>query len=221
MDDNKNYSDKDNFQKMLGLAEFGAKRMEERRGVEFRIFISYITLLVLALYQLVKQQNLIHDFFKPFIQKDSISFELWEGIILYVLALCIHIIYVMWQVGLSIAMENDSYRRNFYLKKAQCISGCALEYEDKKDNVAKKIIIIQHYLQQFCYLWIIWEHWSRMLLIAIPTFLFTIVTHLFIKKTYPGWEWLSVIPFLIFLVLIVISVCQSRRRKCPANRSQS
>ena len=32
---NKNNSDKDNFQKMLNLAEFGVKRMEERRTVEF------------------------------------------------------------------------------------------------------------------------------------------------------------------------------------------
>ena len=56
-------ADKDKFQKMLQLAEFGAKRLEERRSVEFKIFISYTTLLVLALYQLIKQQNPIHDFF--------------------------------------------------------------------------------------------------------------------------------------------------------------
>ena len=59
---NENKADKNEFQKMLQLAEFGAKRLEERRSVEFRIFISYITLLVLALYQLVKEKNPIHDF---------------------------------------------------------------------------------------------------------------------------------------------------------------
>ena len=65
--------DQNKFQEMLQLAEFGAKRLEERRSVEFKIFISYTTLLVLALYQLIKQQNPIHDFFKLIIQKDSIN----------------------------------------------------------------------------------------------------------------------------------------------------
>ena len=46
---NKNNPDQDSFQRMLDLAEFGVKRMEERRAFEFKIFISYITLLVRAL----------------------------------------------------------------------------------------------------------------------------------------------------------------------------
>ena len=57
-------NDQNKFQVMLQLAEFGAKRLEERRSVEFRIFISYITLLVLALYQLVKRGNPVDDFLK-------------------------------------------------------------------------------------------------------------------------------------------------------------
>ena len=54
-----NKFDENKFQAMLQLAEFGVKRMEQRRSVEFRIFISYITLLVLGLYQLVKQGNVL------------------------------------------------------------------------------------------------------------------------------------------------------------------
>ena len=181
---NKTNSDKsnsvDDFQRILSLAEFGVKRMEERRTVEFRIFISYITLLVLALYQLSKQQNSIHDFFKSIIQKDSVNLELLEGIILWVLALCIHIIYVIWQVGIGIAMDNDSYRRNFYLKKAEEISGHPLKYENF--NSDKKIKPITNYLQQFKYLWIIWVDWSRVLLVVTPTLLFIIVVHLFFKN---------------------------------------
>ena len=215
---NKNNSDKDNFQRMLELADFGAKRMEERRSVEFKVFISYITLLVLALYQLLKQnpislKSLIYDL----IGQEPIPFiSPFEGIALLGLALGMHIIYVMWQVGVSIAMENDAYRRNFYLKKAQCISGSPLNYEDEKDKIDRKIITIQRYLKQFSCLWIIWEHWARILLIAIPTFLFTIVVHLFYKKTNPELKWLSLIPLLIFLVLMGVSVYQSRRRRCPA-----
>ena len=47
---NENKGDVDKFRLILQLAEFSAKRAEERRSVEFRIFISYMTLLVLALY---------------------------------------------------------------------------------------------------------------------------------------------------------------------------
>ena len=214
---NKNNSDTDNFQRMLDLAEFGVKRMEERRAFEFKIFISYITLLVLALYQLLKQnpislKSLIYDL----IGQEPTPFISWkEGIALGILALIMHIIYVIWQVGVAIAMENDAYRRNFYLRKAECISGTTLKYEDEEDKVDRKIITIQRYRQQFKCLWIICEDWSRMLVVAIPTLLFTIVVHLFIKKTYPGWEWLSLIPLLIFLVIMGVSVYQSRRRRCP------
>ena len=42
--------DKDNLQRMLDLAEFGAKRHDDRRSIEFKIFISYMTPLILAFY---------------------------------------------------------------------------------------------------------------------------------------------------------------------------
>ena len=215
---NKNNSDKDTFQRMLGLAEFGVKRMEERRAVEFRVFISYITLLVLALYQLVKQQNPIHGFFKLIIQRDSISLELWECIVLYVLALSIHAVYVMWQVGVGIAMDNDSYRRNFYLKKAEDISGYPLEYESFNSN--NKIKPIMKYRQQFKYLWIICRDWSRMLLVTIPTLLFIIVVHLFIEKTHSECIWISGVNILIFIVIMIASVIQGCiRDKCKCKKS--
>ena len=165
-------ADKDKFQKMLQLAEFGAKRVEERRSVEFKIFISYTTLLVLALYQLIKQQNPIHDFFGRILQTDSITLESWEGIILYVLALFMHTIYATWQVGVGIAMDNDSHRRNFYLKEVENISGHPLKYDHESPNPDEKIVIIKHYLQQFCHFDVIWTDWSRMLLVGIPTILF-------------------------------------------------
>ena len=34
-----NNSNRDNFEKMMQLAEFGAKRQDERRQVEFRVFV--------------------------------------------------------------------------------------------------------------------------------------------------------------------------------------
>ena len=53
-----NNSNRDNFERMVQLAEFGAKRHNERRQVEFRVFIAYMTLLVLAFYQIEKVEAL-------------------------------------------------------------------------------------------------------------------------------------------------------------------
>lgn len=39
---------KDDFERMMQLAEYGASRHNDRRQIEFRIFISYVTLLLLA-----------------------------------------------------------------------------------------------------------------------------------------------------------------------------
>ena len=49
-----NNSNRDDFERMVQLAEFGAKRHDERRQVEFRVFIAYMTLLVLAFYRIDK-----------------------------------------------------------------------------------------------------------------------------------------------------------------------
>ena len=50
-------SHKDDFQRMMTLAEFGAKLHDERRQVEFRVFISYTTLLAFLLYQVYKNNT--------------------------------------------------------------------------------------------------------------------------------------------------------------------
>ena len=49
--------DKDKFEAMLAIAEFGAKRMEQRRSTEFQIFISYTTLIVLGLYVIITKHE--------------------------------------------------------------------------------------------------------------------------------------------------------------------
>ena len=91
------------FERLVQLAEFGARRHDERRQVEFRIFIAYNTLLVLAFYQIDKIA--------------ALNSSNWV-----ILGLClIHFVYLMWQVRLSRALVNDAWRRNFYLKKAECI----------------------------------------------------------------------------------------------------
>ena len=54
-----------NFDKMLELAEFGAKRHNERRQNLFKAIIAYITLLVLALYYIFNNKQ---QYLRQFIQ---------------------------------------------------------------------------------------------------------------------------------------------------------
>ena len=104
-----NNIDTANFDRMLDLAEFGAKRHDQRRQIVFRIAVAYLTLLVLALYQTIKNENLLRlDAF-------------W--LIIYVICLVVvHICYYLWLRTVFIAMINDVRRRDFYLMKAQTIA---------------------------------------------------------------------------------------------------
>lgn len=106
-------SDKEDFERMVHLAEFGARRHDERRQVEFRIFIAYNTLLVLAFYQI-----------------DKIAALNSSNWVIFGLSL-IHFVYLMWQIRLSRALVNDAWRRNFYLKKAECI----LDHLQKRPDI--------------------------------------------------------------------------------------
>lgn len=118
-----NNPNKDDFERMVQLAEFGARRHDERRQVEFRVFIAYNTLLVLAFYQLKK----IEDLGEPG----------WVtlGLIL------IHIIYLLWQIRLSMALVNDARRRNFDLKKAECISDHLWKYPNVPFHPGKEVCV--------------------------------------------------------------------------------
>ena len=187
--------DKENLQGMLDLAEFGAKRHDDRRSIEFRIFISYMTLLILAFYQIIKAT--------------SISVELWQSIGLTLLSIGIHIAYVMWQIGVAIAMANDAWRRNFYLKKAECILHHLSKYpentfcpsnaevkvnfgSEKREMTEKQLfkepapifISVSNFGELFKHFNQIWNDWSRMFVIAVPTLLLLILAALFFKKAY-------------------------------------
>ena len=96
------------LEKMLALAQFGADGHKERRQVEFRVFISYITVLVIALYQVNKPKD-------PIFQNSD---NVWIPLLLFF----IHVLYCLWQKNISIALINDVRRRDFYLQKAQCLS---------------------------------------------------------------------------------------------------
>ena len=99
-----------NFDKMLELAEFGAKQHNERRQIAFRISISYVTLLVLILYQTIKNNERV------------LEFHWLSLLIVSSLLLLMHLIYLQWQWTTQKASINDVRRRDFYLKKAESFS---------------------------------------------------------------------------------------------------
>lgn len=104
--------DRSNFDHMLELAKYGAERHNERRHVEFRIFISYITVLGLIFYHAIKPEDAI-------LQGQE---DLGLSIVLVIFLLTIHSFYFWWKRNFFIASINDVRRRDFYLLKAQCIA---------------------------------------------------------------------------------------------------
>ena len=98
-----------NFENMLKLAEFGAKQHSERRQVIFRIFISYMTLLVVICGLIMKHWK-----------DDIIEQNLFLiPAILFLFAMLVS--YFLWLKTFYKAADYDVRRRDFYLVKAQVI----------------------------------------------------------------------------------------------------
>lgn len=114
----------ENFENMMKLAEFGANSHTERRQVLFRIFISYMTLLV------VISGLIMNNWKNEFIE--SGLFVWGVSVLLGGMFGC----YWWWLVRFYTASDHDVRRRDFYLTKAQiicyymsrklsqCYSGC-------------------------------------------------------------------------------------------------
>ena len=102
--------DNRNLEHMLELSKLGADGHKERRELEFRIFVSYLTGLALLFYQINKPED-------PILQKPD---NFFPTLVLSIPLLLIHYIYCSWQRNIAIALINDVRRRDFYLLKAQC-----------------------------------------------------------------------------------------------------
>ena len=195
-----NNSNRDNFERMVQLAEFGAKRHDERRQVDFRVFIAYMTLLALAFSQIDKISNL-----------DLPALIIWVGSGL------IHLSYVLWEIRISKSQSNDALRRNFYLKKAECILHHLTEnpdtpFQPRKDvcvtislgaNVDKTsecpkkgkiyeyelfamheppIELVSPMLHVWKHLDQFWKDWSRPFQILIPTVILSLLIFALLQK---------------------------------------
>lgn len=199
---------KDKFDAMLALAEFGANRMERRGSIEFQIFISYTTLIVIGLYVIITKNTDVVGVLK------NIS-----AMLLCTTLVLINIIYIIWQVGLGRAMQNDAVRRNYYVKKAQDLTDRSPPENPRGKRLENSIIVNGHYLHQFCDLHLIVNHWSRFLLIGIPTLLHAILLYEVSKLTNYSTH-VFVISILIPISLIVVGIIMEiwrRYRKTEEN----
>lgn len=124
---------------MMRLAEYGASRHAERRQVLFRIFISYMTLLV------VISGLIMNNWKNEFIESGSFVWGI--SVLLFVMLFT----YFRWLRMFYIASDHDVRRRDFYLTKAQvicyymsaelsqCYSGCKEVYLNLGNDGSYKI----------------------------------------------------------------------------------
>lgn len=101
----------ESFEQMMAIAEFAAKRHNERRQVFFRIFISYITFLAVAAGVIMKYWDDLDDLFKN---------ECAAGILNLALGIML-VFYWKWLRSVYTALVFDVRRRDFFLTKAEAI----------------------------------------------------------------------------------------------------
>lgn len=101
-----------NFENMMRLAEYAADQHKERRSTLFRIFISYMTLLVVISGLIVRYWG-----YAALGEANVLFLGVIGGFLV-----CVFIIYWQWLRTFYRASDNDVRRRSFYLQKAQVIS---------------------------------------------------------------------------------------------------
>lgn len=195
---------KDEFERTLQIAEFASQRLENRRQFEFKIFISYVTLLVLAIYE-------GHHIEVP--NDDRALY----GTCFFVLLFVMHFFYISWTMSLSVAMQNDSGRKNFYLQKAEYISVSFLkkfgdplcrelksEYcrlcpeENKIKRVPKGLATFKHLDQ-------IWSNWATAFQVVLPTIVFSLLVFNLSKELCTeSWRLVVLFITLLFMLLIIV-----------------
>ena len=198
---------KDDFEQTLQIAEFASLRLESRRQFEFKIFISYVTLLVLAIYE-------GHHIEVP--NDDRALY----GSCVFGLLIVMHFFYISWTISMSVAMRNDSGRKNFYMQKAEYISDSLLKKfgdplcrklksdyrclcpDDNKVKIVPKGLATLKHLDQ------IWSNWATSFQVVLPTIIFSLLVFNLSQELCTGcWELVGLfIPFLFLLIIAVSTI---------------
>ena len=191
---------KDNFEQALQIAEFASQRGEDRRQYEFKIFISYVTLLVLAIYEGHHIE----------LSNNGVLYELCILLSLFV----IYFSYILWTISLSVANKNDSNRRNFYLQKFEYISVSLLkQFGDPLCRKMKseycqvssdesKIKKVPNVFQAFKYGDQILINYAATFQVVLPTILFFLLVLNLSNELCTGWYRAAVIlipSYFLFL----------------------
>ena len=207
------YPSKDDFEQTLQVAEFASLRAENRRQYEFKIFISYVTLLVLGIYK-GDQIEVSND-------------EVFYGWCVLVLLFVMHCLYISWTFSLSVAMRNDSERRNFYLEKAQYISVSLLKKYGKpicrkmKSEYCQlppneyKIKRVPNVFRAFGHGDQIWINYAVAFQVVLPTIILSLLVHVLFKELCAVWHRTAVIliPVLPFLLIAIFTGCRKKGEK--------
>ena len=153
----------DKFDKLMQIAKFAAERQQDRRQYEFKIFISYVTLLALAIWK-----------YKPIYKPIDVSCWIMASMVLGS-----YLLYLLWLIRVSTANRNEGYRRDYYLQQAEdnlcpyriVKKELPNEYREKKCLRKPKINIVPK-MWQF---WMRWdqlcENWSIMFTASFPLLL--------------------------------------------------
>ena len=179
------------FGKMLALAELAADGHKERRQVEFRVLISYVTILALASYQSIKLSTSTVG-----------SVPGWIFWVVGFSLVVVHVFYWMWQRVIHIACLNDVRRRDFYLAKAEVIfyhlfqdSNLSSSIDSSEENVVVNFASGQSWITTDSVLFKerfpciyrsepsckkphkikLWKDWHFLFHIVFPTFLLSLV----------------------------------------------
>ena len=173
----------------MQIAKFAAERQQDRRQYEFKIFISYVTLLALAIWK-----------YKP------IDGFCW---IMAFMVLGSYLLYLLWLIRVSTANRNEGYRRDYYLQQAEdnlcpyriVKKELPNEYREKKCLRKPKINIVPK-MWQF---WMRWdqlcENWSIMFTALFPLLLVIVL----VIKLCCWKEFLILVAF----TSITLSICKA------------
>ena len=198
---------KDDFEQAFQIAEFARQSGENRRQYEFKIFISYVTLLLLGIYE------------GHHIEVSNDRYKELYGLLIVALLSVMHFFYIAWTISLSVANQNDGARRDFYLQKSECISHRLLmEFGDplsqKLDNdysklcSNKKINIVPKFYEVWEHKNQLWINYAAALQGALPTIAFSLLIFNFSQKLWTEWEFLAVVISAIVLPFILPFPCQ-------------
>lgn len=117
---------KKKIDEMMSLAEFGARRNEERRSLVFRIFISYLTFLVLT---------------ASVVFANKFSLTMWENFGIVVVLIAMLFVYNEWLRVAYAALIYEVRRRDFFMKKAEVLCYYSSEELDSKFSDSEKVSI--------------------------------------------------------------------------------